>query len=535
MCMERLLNDEEIVSSLDEALNNNEIEAYFQPQYDHSTGLLVGGEALARWKHPVKGMISPGEFIPVLERYGLIYKLDYKIFDDVCRLVKKARNNKYPIVPISTNVTRHDLFMPDFIEQLEKIRRKYDVPAKDLRIEITESAAIGGVDEVNQIINELHNFGYVVEMDDFGSGYSSLNMLKDINVDVVKLDMEFVKSGLNKNSKGGTILTSVINMLKWLDMPIIAEGVETVDQADFLKSVGCNYIQGYLYSKPIKDEDFLKLLSTSRTSILQNNMDFKVKIKPEKFWDPNSLETLIFSNYVGGAAILKLHEGKIEVLRVNDKYIRELGMNMTYDDILKNDFLQRLNKEDQDLMMKTLQKSIETGEEHECVTKRLIHSTCCGDETVYVKSYVQLIGRSDDEYIFYVTIRNVTAENAKFNELTKYERQFKQVTEQVNIYYWEYDVVTKDMKPCFRCMRDLGLPPVVHNYPEPAIEGGIFPPDYADMYRDWHKQIHAGVKELEAVIPLTVGRVPFRVKYVTEFDEYGRPIKAYGSATLVVE
>jgi len=533
--MEPKLTEQEIISSIDIALKNGEIQAYFQPQYNHATGLLVGAEALARWNHPSKGFVPPCDFIPVLENFSQIYKLDFKIFEDACSLIKEAINLKYPLVPISTNITRHDIFKEGFVEGLEEIRKKYDVPAKYLRLEITESAAIGGVSEVNKVIKRLHDFGFIVEMDDFGSGYSSLNMLKDIDVDVVKLDMEFVRSGLNSNSRGGTILTSVVNMMKWLNIPIIAEGVETIDQANFLQSIGCSYIQGYLYSKAINKEDFLKLLSTARTSKLSADVDYNVDIKPEKFWDPNSLETLIFSNYVGGAAIIKLHNNKIEVLRVNQKYIRELGMNMTYDDILKKDFLDGLSNEDKEVMIKTLKEVIATHEEKECTIKRLIQSECCGEETIYVKSFIQLIGTSDNEYIFYVSIRNVTAEKNKFLELSNYERQFKQVTEQVNIYYWEYDVATKDMRPCFRCMRDLGLPPVVHNYPEPAIEGGIFPPDYADMYRDWHKQIREGVKELEAIIPLTVGRVPFRVKYITEFDEYGRPIKAYGSATLVVD
>jgi len=533
--MKNKLTEKEILSSLDIALENNEIEAYFQPQYDHSTGLLVGAEALARWIHPVKGMISPAEFIPVLERYGEIYKLDYKIFADTCRIIKTARENKFPTVPISTNITRHDLFMPNFVQKLEEIRQAFDVPASLLRVEITESAAIGGIDEVNAIIAQLHQYGFVVEMDDFGSGYSSLNMLKDIDVDVVKLDMQFVRSGVGHKGRGGTILTSVINMMKWLGLPVIAEGVETIDQADFLKSVGCNFVQGYLYSKAINKDEFLNLLEKSHISTLSTNLDLDANIKPEKFWDPNSLETLIFSNYVGGAAILKLHGDNVEVLRVNEKYIRELGMNMSYSDILKKDFLKTLSEEDRAIMMQTFKKAIDTKEEQECETKRLIESSCCGSETVYVRSYIQLIGESEEEYIFYVMIRNVTAEKTRFAEVSKYERQFKQVIEQVNIYYWEYDVATKDMRPCFRCMRDLGLPAVVHNYPEPAIADGIFPPDYADMYRDWHKQIAAGVKELEAVIPLTVGRVPFRVKYVTEFDEYGRPIKAYGSATFIVE
>lgn len=533
--MDLQFSDKDILSSLDMALENGEIVAYFQPQYDHSTGLLVGAEALARWIHPVHGMISPGIFIPVLERFGEIYKLDLKIFEYACSMIKTARENKYPLVPVSTNITRYDLFQTDFIDALEKVRKKYDIPAKYLRLEITESAAIGGVEAVNSIISKLHSFGYIVEMDDFGSGYSSLNLLKDIDIDVVKLDMGFVRSGLDRNTRGGTILTSVINMMKWLEIPVIAEGVETVEQANFLKSVGCRFIQGYLYSKPIKEADFLELLSKSNTSVLATNLDLNMNVKPEKFWDPNSLETLIFSSYVGGAAILKLLNGQIEVLRINEKYVSEMGMNMKEQDILSQDYLKQLSKEDQIIMLNALQKAIDTGNETVCETKHYITSTCCGDDIVFIRNYIQLIGRSGDESIFYVSIRNITAEKNKFAELSQYERQFKQVTEQVNIYYWEYDVATKDMRPCFRCMRDLGLPPVVHNYPEPAIAEGIFPQDYADMYRDWHRQIGEGVKELEAIIPLTVGRVPFRVKYQTEFDEYGRPIKAYGSATLVVE
>ncbi len=145
-----------------------------------------------------------------------------------------------------------------------------------------------------------------------------------------------------------------------------------------------------------------------------------------------------------------------------------------------------------------------------------------------------MIGSSGREHIFYVMIRNVTKEKRHLEEISESEMRFRFASEQANIYAWEYDVATKEMRPCFRCMRDLGLPPLVENYPEPAIEAGIFPPDYADMYRDWHRRIEKGEKSLEAIIPLTVGRVPFHVRYTTEFDEAGHPVKAYGSATLVV-
>ncbi|MCR4716440.1 MAG: hypothetical protein K5656_04585, partial [Lachnospiraceae bacterium] len=152
-----------------------------------------------------------------------------------------------------------------------------------------------------------------------------------------------------------------------------------------------------------------------------------------------------------------------------------------------------------------------------------------------VKSEMRVVGRTDKVYMLYALIHNITEEKKAYNELYKSERRFRFASEQANVYAWEYDIRTKEMRPCYRCMRDLNLPPLLKNYPEPAIEVGIFPADYADMYREWHKKLEEGVDSLEAIIPLTVGRVPFHVRYTTEYDEAGRPLKAYGSATLVVD
>ena len=160
---------------------------------------------------------------------------------------------------------------------------------------------------------------------------------------------------------------------------------------------------------------------------------------------------------------------------------------------------------------------------------------CCGEDRICIRTTLRVIGRAQDQYILYAIVQNVTAQRRRFDELADSERRFRFASEQANVYAWEYTIGTREMRPCFRCMRDLGLPPLVRNYPEPAIELGIFPPDYADMYRDWHRQLEEGVDHLEAIIPLTVGRVPFHVRYTTEYDENGRPLKAYGSATLVVD
>jgi len=209
--------------------------------------------------------------------------------------------------------------MPDFVERLEAIREKYGVPVRYLRVEITESAILGNGQHTNEVIEKLHDAGYIVEMDDFGSGYSSLNVLKELELDTIKLDMQFLRED-NKSNKGGTILSSVVRMAKWLRIPVIAEGVENISQADFLTSIGCEYIQGFLYSKPLSEEKYRELVSSSYIGMAISQMNLIDSLDALNFWSPKSQETLIFNNYVGGAAIFEFDGEKVEVLRVRNTF-----------------------------------------------------------------------------------------------------------------------------------------------------------------------------------------------------------------------
>ncbi len=532
-----LLGEHEITGAMRAALEDGQFAAYYQPQYNHATGALVGAEALARWVHPEKGIIPPGQFVPVFERNGFITRLDRYIFGEVCAFLKRCLDQGVPVVPVSVNLTRYDLYTPGFLEELEELRARCGVPPKYIRVEITESSALGGVRFINEAVATLHRYGYVVEMDDFGSGYSSLNILKDIDFDVVKLDMRFLHTETGQSGRGGTILSSVVRMVNWLQLPLIAEGVETVEKADFLRSIGCDYIQGFLYSKPLPEGEFEALLRGSRVSVAAPQMRLIETMDAEKFWSDQSLETLIFSNYVGGAAILDYRkDGRSELLRVNKKYLQELGMNLTEADVVYKDPMDFLDEPNRAIYLEMLDKAIQTGEEQECETWRKITSPCCGEDKICVRSTVRVIGHSRDNYILYGMIRNVTREKQRWVDVLDNERRFKAASEQINIYYWEYTVATHEMRPCFRCMRDLGLPALLTNYPDSAIDMGVFPPEIADEYREWHRKIDAGeVKSLGAVLPLTVGRVPFHVRYTVEDDENGRPVKAYGSAALVIQ
>ena len=532
--MEKRMTEEELVLGFEEALQNGYIFAVYQPQINHATGRMVGAEALMRWKHPEYGMQFPSDFIPVLEKQMLIMKADLYIFEQVCKFQRKCMDEEVSSVPISFNVSRYDIYYSAFADEMEEIRKKYDVPVYLLRVEITESSAVGGMELVSGVLSKLHELGYVVEMDDFGSGYSSLNVLKDLDVDILKLDMNFLSGKIG--GRGGAILSSIVQMAKWISTPVIAEGVETMEQADYMKSIGCNYIQGYLYSKPVEAEEFAEKLRRTNHDPISPGMKLISTMDAGKFWNPESLETLIFSNFVGGAAIFTYEDGKIEMLRVNEKYIKELGMNLSAKDLIRTNPWTLMDESNRAIYEKTILRAVESEDEEECETWRTIYSDCCGEDTICIRSSMRMIGKAGKQYLFYVMVRNVTTEKKRVLKFSHDETILKAAFEQANVYAWEYIVATKDMHPCFRCMRDLSLPPVVHNYPEPVIESGLFPADYADMYRDWMQQIDEGlVDSLEAVIPLTVGRVPFHVRYTMERDESGRPLKAYGSATLVVD
>ncbi|MBE6876865.1 MAG: EAL domain-containing protein [Ruminococcus sp.] len=531
--MQKRMNEQELLLNFKQAMAESHIFVCYQPKMNYATGRMIGAEALMRWKHPEYGMQYPSDFIPVLEKNGLLPDADLAVFELVCRFQRKCLDENIPLVPISFNMSRYDILQHNYIGKIEQIRQKYQIPVRFLHVEITESSAIGGAELVVDVLKQLHCLGYVVEMDDFGSGYSSLNILKDLEVDVIKLDMRFLSSG--KGGRGGAILSSVVQMSKWLDTPIIAEGVETIEQADYMKSIGCSYIQGYLFSKPVTEDEFIEKLKRTDHEPVQPAITLIESMDAGKFWNPNSLETLIFNHYVGGASIFSYQNGDLQVLRVNEKYMKELGMNMCEKDILNADFWEQMDKQNHKIYEDTLLKAIQSHEEESCDTWRTIRSKICGEQKICIRNSLRMIGRAGEQYLFYTLVQNITAEKKRFEDVSESERKFRFAAEHANIYAWEYTVATKQMRPCYRCMRDLGLPPLIENYPEPVIENGIFPEDYADMYRDWHRQIAEGVPYLEAVIPLTVGRVPFHVRYTTEFDENGKPLKAYASATLVVD
>ena len=256
---QQVLKEQKIINAMEMAIQNKEFTLYLQPKYDIEKGTIIGAEALVRWISLENGFISPGDFIPVFENNGFVYEVDKFIWEESCRYLRKWLDEGREVHPISVNVSRIDLYDPKLVQHLVDLREKYQLPSQYLELEITESAYTEDPEQIITITRQLREAGFVILMDDFGTGYSSLNMLKDIQIDVLKLDMGFLKSS-DYSAKGGNILTAILKMAESLKMQTIAEGVETKEQVEFLKSIGCRYVQGFYYSKPLPVDEFEKLI-----------------------------------------------------------------------------------------------------------------------------------------------------------------------------------------------------------------------------------------------------------------------------------
>lgn len=249
-----VLQEQELAAGLDQAIAQGELELYIQPQITLD-GDCMGGEGLVRWNHPTRGLLLPDAFIPPFEHNGMIVKLDLHIWELACRQLQKWKAAGFGDRYISVNISPKDFFFVDVFKEFTSLVCRYGIQPKNLKLEITETAMMTDLPKQLKLIGRLREAGFLVEMDDFGSGYSSLNMLKDIRVDLLKIDMEFLRQS-DCEERSRTILRTVVALSKELGMPVITEGVETKDHVDFLKEIGCDLFQGYFFARPMQIADY---------------------------------------------------------------------------------------------------------------------------------------------------------------------------------------------------------------------------------------------------------------------------------------
>ncbi|MCX4341113.1 MAG: GGDEF domain-containing phosphodiesterase [Lachnospiraceae bacterium] len=257
--MEGIRREVEITSGIPRALEKKEFQVYFQPKMDTDTLDLIGAEALVRWKKPDGRFIYPDEFIPLIERSGQIVDVDYYVYREVFRFLAERIKEGKKVVPISLNVSRMHLNRTDFLTYVESLLKEFQMPCSLIEFELTESIYLENTEAALELIKGLHNMGIKVSMDDFGSGYSSLNLLSKLPIDIIKLDKVFLKEGEMQESDR-IIISCVVDMAKKLHITSLCEGVETQEQSDYLKKVGCQMQQGFFFSRPIPREDFENIM-----------------------------------------------------------------------------------------------------------------------------------------------------------------------------------------------------------------------------------------------------------------------------------
>lgn len=254
-----LTRQREMEEQMDRALAQGQFVAYYQPKYDLKTEQMSGAEALVRWVHPTRGMIAPFLFVPLFERNGFITEVDFAVFEQVCALLRSWLDRGWPPIMISSNFSRVHLRRPDFCRRLLDITQKYQVPTHLLELELTESAAEENTELLVSLFQELRSMGFSIAMDDFGSGYSSLTLLQKLPVNTLKLDKEFLQQGF-VSERVRIIIEGFVHIAEKLHMDIVCEGVETTEQAAFLRDIGCGQAQGYLFAKPMPRQELEQLL-----------------------------------------------------------------------------------------------------------------------------------------------------------------------------------------------------------------------------------------------------------------------------------
>lgn len=416
----RLEEDMNLLAEIIKGIEKDEFVFYVQPQCDISTGRIVGAESLVRWQNRQKGLITPCQFIPLLERIGMIHLLDQRIWEKVCQWLRSWIDKGYRPVPISLNISRMDVISMDVPAYLSKLLEIYDLSAKYIKVEITESACMEEDSLIMQTVDRLKELGFLVMMDDFGSGYSSLNMLKSIAVDVLKIDMQFLKMAETEEQKGVSILESIINMARLMGLPIIAEGVETVKQENLLRSMGCRYTQGYYYYKPLPIEEFEQMLTDERRLDFgelsyQQTENFRMR----EFLDGNLFTDTIINSVIGAGAIYDVYKNQIKVTRANKAYYHMSGMDILEEQDLKMKLWDGVRDDDKLVLIALFEQAYENypaGEEGH------IHYVRVDGKTLWAKIKVFFLREKEDHRLFFISMEEVPPVEEKQKEWVQQKR-----------------------------------------------------------------------------------------------------------------
>ncbi|MBD5104772.1 MAG: EAL domain-containing protein [Ruminococcaceae bacterium] len=514
-----MIEEQEIRAETHRAIVKGEFCIYYQPIYGVRSKKFVCAEALVRWVHPTKGIVPPGKFIPVFERNGFIAELDLYVLEQVCKYHQKRREMGLEPFPISVNISRMSLYNPSLFDVISRLTERYGVEPKYFRIEITETAYNDNPAQLLETVNKLRENGFPVLMDDFGSGYSSLNTLKDIPIDMLKLDMKFMQ-GFEDNDRVGTIVTAVSRMSKWLDIPMLAEGVETKEQYDFLRSIGCAYIQGYYFSRPVPEDRFTELVQKEEAAPAEKNIErYGLNEGVNEILGSNATVSKLLSGVFGGLGIYELYDDKLEVIRVNEGYMQIMGYSPDEFTGEHYDIWQNVHPDDIEKSKNACIEAAKTGKTVRAVVKRYDRN----GNLLYLDGMHKRLGGTDENPILCIAFNDITEQLENEAIIRKSRRQIDTVLDTINAMAVDIDFTTGESF-CSGVMDEFGFS--VEELAEKLRNGEGFEsvahPDDVDKMKAWHADKTSGRYANEFRIKIQDGKYRwFRFVETRAFDENG--------------
>ena len=416
----KMEDDQVLLSEVQRALDNREFIFYAQPQCNMLTGKIIGLESLVRWNHPVRGIVQPGEFIPLLESNGFITNLDLYVWDMVCGRLHDWIAAGHKPIPIAVNVSRIDIYSMNVTNTFAELTSRYEIDPALLAIEITESAYAEDYNLIRQVVIDLRNAGFTVFMDDFGSGYSSLNMLKDVNVDVIKIDTKFLDMNEYSQNRGMGILETIVRMARLTQLRVIAEGVEKKEQVDFLRNVGCIYGQGYYYYRPMPIEQFEPLL------LHEENVDYRgiqahqlEELRLEDLVNKDVTSEAILNNMLGGMALYDVCGEKIELLSVNEGYYRVTGCNPIDLEERRKFIMAQIHEDDQGKVLELFEAACRNPLKG---SEGIIRRYRLSGELMWISLRIFFLKERDDHRLFYGSVSDVTKVKRQEERLASSQR-----------------------------------------------------------------------------------------------------------------
>ena len=401
----QLLNEQRIIETMERALEESQFQVFYQPKHETITGHIAGAEALVRWNHPEYGFMAPASFIPLFERNGFITKLDAFVLEQVCKDIKRWEQDGLPLVPISVNVSRRDFMEPGCIENQYRIIDEYKVDHSLLHMEVTESLYSENTAVIISQVKKTQDMGFTIEMDDFGSGYSSLGSLSTFPLNILKLDISFVRNII----KNEIVIENIIKMAHRMGLLTIAEGAETLEQYKILKTLGCDYIQGYYFSKPLSCRDFeaylMKASVLSAGSIKLEKKDVEQTVLSESM--------LMAANEVAegipGGFFSYHADGALELISFNTELIKMYGCSSAeeFREYVGNSFCGIVHPDDFTRVQRSIGQQITEDNNIDYVEYRIKAK----DGTIkYVKDYGRFVKTKNYGDIFYVFLNDITME-----------------------------------------------------------------------------------------------------------------------------